>query len=1506
MSLFPGDRRNEGLKRGADKLSSAAKDEAERKRFAGRANGFAPNEPEPYGAEGVGTGQMSDAHGIENAGRRLPDGWEVVLGEEMTDHTLKRPKWATAKFYVLDSSTNVVGKGGETQQAAIDAAYDVSLEGSRQQFKNAEPMSRVLKHVWVRDPESAPQGKPGSGRISCPCGKAPVSVYADGKDVECPCGRKYDSRGNVLHDLENDGGAVPSSSTGFQSGEKTTTAHRAEELENAEKCPECGHSLPHAKQGCQYRNPQLPGVCMCGYGCDTSGDITNKLPNERANAGTARGAERYSGKGRRNVDPKANQLARIKQDIADAKPGLKLWVNLKSGDRKTMTKEEATRLDLATVASVDVAQGVENADDDGPKCVHCGHQIKWHDGPPGGCTRTVNGSQRCECTKERRADSRFNAEEKCRFGGGKCDKPRAIDSSYCVEHQAQVEKEVFGGVKNAGGVKQGPQKDWWFVDLLGKETQVTTSATDSEDRARRIAADHTGVDPHNFKLVKTLSNATTDAERWDATATGTRFEKLKNWGYPEKKAESEAVLNWAQLPAYTKDLIAKSHKENSVENAMPLSGSTCPDCERGKLRLVVSKSSDGRERYKCDVCAATFSEKSGERENSGSHQVIDSSLHCMKGSCDKYGCSCDCPKCFEAIFGVKPGIETTAAHAPKKLSNSGHLDAPDWELTDETARIGWLDAAGLDVSMAKSRWPELSEDAKVALQKAWDYSASQNNGNAAAAAAKGLRADSGELVEPLLNAKGDKCPSCGGTETFEFKGAHGDNMSCSVCDRTWDSTRKNASTSCKYCGKPYPDGRVSAMCDSCLGKNKEYTDAERSGDKKRMAEIAAEFKRLGHGLNNAESLVRKTWYFDAMVITTGTDHLMQGQVEAFDEADAKKQVEEKALKSGAKGVRSCKVLKAYKDDPRENTLDAIPKNPADVKASDTSKASAARGKVLLADAAVKKIGDRMKELRRNLASQTDSASRRGVEEQLNGAGAELAQKTQEADAAKTELRNIDDGGEMQAITEGGDSLENSTLNKMACPACKSSNTIKTMDSHGGRFQVGSSKPTDAWECNDCDNLWMTDPMNGNKILTNAGGYPLSHFRRPESKERADSQGIEDVEDEDLTPGGLAAKLAALEEGHGDEALIASIKKKLGRANANQEKPCPKGGAHDWKYYDGALGYETEKCTKCNLDWNDQPANEKVRRNAEMKNATRAEVKAHDKKLEAARVAMDAPVAKMRALEDKYGIGPDKRTKRGEDPTSGPADYVQAAKEAARLEREYDKLFAARPVEFDNAAPRLNSYTFADNVGAEEKVEAKNEDEAWSLLSARMNGTSKNLMCSMGVHLKNATKTAKIEPYRNGGFVLTIYAGGGKELYTAHAPSREELEKEAKEQGAVLEVKNADAPAAPPEPKAEEPESKPASKPEASVTVDSDEGSTKQGESMENSKEVGLKRGANKYGTEKPRVTTRQNAKQQEYNVSLNNNQLAPVFLDENIMLENVRDFLVKSEGYDSRIQVKKA
>src|SRR5205809_346225 len=59
------------------------------------------------------------------------------------------------------------------------------------------PSFGVTKLAWVRD-GSVPPGKPARGKLNCPCGGAPWSNYADGKDVHCKCGGVYDSEGWVL------------------------------------------------------------------------------------------------------------------------------------------------------------------------------------------------------------------------------------------------------------------------------------------------------------------------------------------------------------------------------------------------------------------------------------------------------------------------------------------------------------------------------------------------------------------------------------------------------------------------------------------------------------------------------------------------------------------------------------------------------------------------------------------------------------------------------------------------------------------------------------------------------------------------------------------------------------------------------------------------------------------------------------------------------------------------------------------------------------------------------------------------------------------------------------------------------------------------------------------------------------------------------------------------------------------------------------------------------------
>jgi hypothetical protein len=49
----------------------------------------------------------------------------------------------------------------------------------------------------------------------------------------------------------------------------------------------------------------------------------------------------------------------------------------------------------------------------------------------------------------------------------------------------------------------------------------------------------------------------------------------------------------------------------------------------------------------------------------------------------------------------------------------------------------------------------------------------------------------------------------------------------------------------------------------------------------------------------------------------------------------------------------------------------------------------------------------------------------------------------------------------------------------------------------------------------------------------------------------------------------------------------TVKEQPERPRITASEECPKGGKHEFKYYSGALGYESEKCTKCGKDTADE-------------------------------------------------------------------------------------------------------------------------------------------------------------------------------------------------------------------------------------------------------------------------------------------------------------------------------
>ena len=55
----------------------------------------------------------------------------------------------------------------------------------------------VTKRAWIRTP-GQPIGKPGLGKINCPCGQMPETNFRPGPDIACPCGTVYTWDGYIV------------------------------------------------------------------------------------------------------------------------------------------------------------------------------------------------------------------------------------------------------------------------------------------------------------------------------------------------------------------------------------------------------------------------------------------------------------------------------------------------------------------------------------------------------------------------------------------------------------------------------------------------------------------------------------------------------------------------------------------------------------------------------------------------------------------------------------------------------------------------------------------------------------------------------------------------------------------------------------------------------------------------------------------------------------------------------------------------------------------------------------------------------------------------------------------------------------------------------------------------------------------------------------------------------------------------------------------------------------
>jgi hypothetical protein len=239
--------------------------------------------------------------GLSNSGHLGPDSWDVADQQERADWLegagqdieLSRFPWTELSQDVHDalqiekdepkSVNNAQGEcqcghsqanhqdNGQGNDTSCLQCFDVKKCGAYSERKNG-----FTKRAWVRDDvrdgswSEDKAGKPGVGRINCPCGNAPASVLGDGKDVHCPCGRTYDSRGYIL---------------------------KGPELENAEgdpRCEGCGKQMHGAELDECIRAGSTECAHCRGFDMTAHKLIKGFEHHNSRQAGVTRGAFRYS------------------------------------------------------------------------------------------------------------------------------------------------------------------------------------------------------------------------------------------------------------------------------------------------------------------------------------------------------------------------------------------------------------------------------------------------------------------------------------------------------------------------------------------------------------------------------------------------------------------------------------------------------------------------------------------------------------------------------------------------------------------------------------------------------------------------------------------------------------------------------------------------------------------------------------------------------------------------------------------------------------------------------------------------------------------------------------------------------------------------------------------------------------------------------------------------------------------------------------------------------------
>jgi hypothetical protein len=893
----------------------------------------------------------------------------------------------------------------------------------------------------------------------------------------------------------------------------------------------------------------------------------------------------------------------------------------------------------------------------------------------------------------------------------------------CGTHMKKGGAEKKNSRENALTPEQLETLDRLAVKLYGKKYRDLDSNLEAQDDLiRRVTGEYSGVkkmenafqnpeqarsemlklDLRKHKLReerKELDTAFYDAVAGKDSAAITEAKRAID----ENAAELQRVVNlWQKIADMSLENSSSEH-DLCYNCNHPRSAHTpeCPGCKM-KCKAFVKKDSDGDRdddgekrngSAECNECGrpmtadgkggwtghapgcSTGAGKGGKKENADDNEMgacvkCRHNLaynHSPEGKCLFPDCGC--------TGGSLKNADTVGIHCPKGRKNSSQIDSPDWELIDESARVGWLDASGQDIALASLKYADLSEDVKVALQSAWSGYSSQNNKYAEAAEAKaGAGANGGELVEPLLNAedyagKAQILTVGGGAKGWIIADAEGR----------------------KLFG-PYPS--YSAADADFKRRNLVANSVENAGP----SDVEAKLKAAGFAWTTSGS-------GDAYIIYRDGHDIQASMV-----ADSKislADAAEKALRGGRKNADDGRAAwEALSGDELRKVL-------RDLGIKDAADVSYKYWKDVPADVKAK-----FSSRKNGTCSSTNHcifSDERGPRERCIKCGITKDQAKQYGFLPGFEgpdRDKYDKDGQRRNAKPG------------ECPSCGSTETFSFKGAHG-----------DNMACTICDRTWDSTRQN-----------PMAVFKFSFVDQAGDREEIEASSDGAAWTA-LATKLNAtvdemvaagvkLLENAGDDG---KMKRRLDRLDERKS---------GWRENDGAADDAAQIAREA------EGILHEVKEIEGAESMENADGKAYENSVTPAE-RVNAGTAVGAA---KYGKA-EKRNEKIVPPTMENATYTEVL--------SYARSMRGKDTHPANIASEKSS---ARNLLKEKFPDVNDEgirhavDKVWA-------------------EKQNAgQKSGAIEPYRNGGFTLSIKDESGKEVYTAHAPSREELVKDAKEHG----------------------------------------------------------------------------------------------------------------------------